>query len=224
MPYFEPEKPFVRGWFTACKRSFAHVTTHAVLATLERDWGACVLYQYLFRWADAASGAVRPEFAAGVRRLAEHPRIWCDTATQLLNRLRLVQGVFVSARGSELWLTNVNPEPVEHLQIETAARPADAETRARAEAGVIVVASLASGERLCIRCDRPVAARGRTATDGDELSMSPRTRAGKAELTRLFLGQAAIVGREVLLRGRKLDHGRWLGAEAIRLEDHDAWE
>jgi hypothetical protein len=224
MPYFEPEKPFVRGWFSACKRSFAHVTGHDILTSLERDWGLCVLYQYLFRWADAGTGAVRPEFAAGVRRLREHPRVWCDTASKLLDRLRLMHGVFVSARGPELWLVNTNPEPVERLQVETAARPAEPTGGVHAEAGVLVVRALAAGERRRIVCDRPVEARGRHAVPLSDPAPAARTHAGDAELTRLFLGQAAIVGRELLLRGRTLDHDRWLAAERIQLEDHDAWE
>lgn len=224
MPYFEREKPYVRGWFSACKRSFSRVTEHDILTSLERDWGMCVLYQYLFRWADPGSGAARPAFVAGVRRLAEHPRVWCDTATHLLDRLRLIQGVFVAARGSELELHNTNPEPVEQLQIETSARPAGPTGDVRAEAGVLVVPRLAGGERLRIACDRPVEARGRAAARWDEVDRAPRVHASDGELTRLFLGQAAIVGREVLFRGRRLDHTRWLGAERIALEDHDAWE
>ena len=224
LPYFEPEKPFVRGWFTACKRSFTHVTRHEVLGALERDWGLCVLYQYLFRWADPLVGGARPGFVDGVERLVEHPRIWCDTTSRLLDRLRLVQGVFVSARGHELWLVNTHAEPVDQLQVETAARPRAAPAGVRAEDGVLVVPRLGPGERLRLELDRPVTARGRTAVPVDTPGLAPRTRASEREITGLFLGQAAIVGREVLMRGRKLDHQRWLGADTIALEDHDAWE
>jgi hypothetical protein len=53
---------------------------------------------------------------------------------------------------------------------------------------------------------------------------APRSRAADQELTRLFLAQASIVSRELLLRKRAMDSNRWLGAERIVLEDHDTWE
>jgi hypothetical protein len=224
MPYFERDKPFVRGWFSACKRSFGHVTRPEVLDRLEREWGLCVLYQYLYRWAEPHGGGARPEFVAGVRRLSERPRLWCDTASTLLDRLKLMQGVWLAARGRVLTIRNANREPVERLQIETAARPARPTAGVRAEDGVLVVASLAAGQELQIECDAPVEARGRAANSPNEQDLASGMRASERELTRLMLGQAAIVGREILTRGRHLNLHRWLGADTIRLEDHDAWE
>jgi hypothetical protein len=258
MPYFEREKPYVRGWFSAAKRSFRHVTEDAVLDRLEREWGLCVLYQYMHRWADPVAGAARAELVAGARRLAAHPAIWCDTATRLLDRLRLVQGVFLGAHGRTLWIVNTNEEPVERLQIETGARPVRPVAGVSAAGDVLVVERLEAGATLRLECDRAVEARGRTAVAldaggrgqasfghgvvrfGDDASAparsftlrfepgleatAPRSRAGDQELTRLFLAQAAIVSRELLLRKRAVDHNRWLGADTIVLEDHDTWE
>ena len=180
MPYFEREKPYVRGWFAATKRSFAAVTEDGVLASLERDWGLCVLYQYLYRWAEPGTGhaghpRARPEFVRGVERLAAHPRLWCDTATRLLDRVRLLHGVVLAARGHSLWLVNTNDEPVDALQVQTAARPARETPGVRAEADVLIVESLAPRSRLRVDCDRAVEARGRTALALDGLLRGRRS-------------------------------------------------
>ena len=264
MPYFEREKPYVRGWFSATKRSFRFVTQDDVLERLQREWGLCMLYQYMHRWADA--GVAKPDLVAGARRLAARPAIWCDTAGRLLDRLRLLQAVFLAARGRSLWLVNTNDEPVEWLQVETSARPARPVPGVTAAGGVLCVATLAAGAQLELELDQPVAARGRTAVAIDAAghgraafghgvawfalgdapwdtaglrvpahghvvrfapgleATAPRSRAGDRELTRLFVTQAAIVGRELLFRGRKLDSNRWLGADAIALEDHGNWD
>jgi len=266
MPYFEAEKPYVRGWFSATKRSFRHVTSESVLVRLQREWGLCVLYQYMHRWADPATGAAKPELVAGARRLAAHPVIWCDTATRLLDRLRLMQSVFLGARGNSLWVMNTNDVPVERLQIETSARLARPAAGVSVAGDVLGIASLAPGAFLELECDAPVQVRGRTAVALDAAghgraafghgtawfavgdtpwsaggvnvparghvlrfapgleATAPRSRAGDAELSRLFVTQAAIVGRELLFRGRKLDSNRWLGSDTIALEDHDRWD
>jgi hypothetical protein len=44
-----------------------------------------------------------------------------------------------------------------------------------------------------------------------------------AELYRLLMGQVAIIGREVAIKGRSLDSRRFLAAEKIALEDHANW-
>ena len=110
MPYFEREKPYVRGWFGATKRSFRDATSTESLDRLEREFGVCVLYQYLCRYADRATGRVGPAFAEGAQRLAARPALWTDTASRLLDRLRLIQGVFLASRGRELWVVNSNDE------------------------------------------------------------------------------------------------------------------
>ena len=265
MPYFEREKPYVRGWFSATKRSFRFVTQDDVLGDLERSWGLCMLYQYMHRWTDSGGGA-HPDLVAGARRLAAHPAIWCDTATRLLDRLRLVQGVFLGSRANVLWLFNTNAEPAERLQVQTQARLSRPVPGVTAAGDVLSVASLPPGGQLRLELDQPVEARGRTAlkvdaggrggasfghgvawfTAGDEPwntgslrvpahghalrfapgleDAAPRSRAGDAELSRLFVTQAAIVGREMLFRGRSLDSNRWLGADTISLEDHGSWD
>ncbi len=162
MPYFEREKPYVAGWFSATKRSFVEATSAEALAGLERDWGVCVLYQYMHRWA-GRDGRVQPAFEQGARRLAAASRVWTDTATRVLDRLRHVQGVFAASRGTELFLVNTNDRAVEGVQVETAAALLASGDGACAEPGVVVVRRLEPGEVRRLAFATPVTATGRTA-------------------------------------------------------------
>ena len=163
MPYFEREKPFVPGWFSATKRSFREATTVEALDEIERDWGACVLYQYMSRWADKPAGRVLHAFAAGAERLAARERVWTDTVTRLLDRLRLTQGVFLASRGNELVVVNTNEEPLEGVQIEVNAALAGLSEGILAVDGIVVIRRLAPGEVRRLSFAEPVSAVGRTA-------------------------------------------------------------
>lgn len=254
MPYFEREKPFVRGWFSATKRSFAAATTEAALDALEAAWGMCMLYQYLCYWSDPATGSPFPAFQTGLTRLARRRLIWTEPASRQLDRLRLVQGIFIASRDRTLWVVNTNDERVTDLQIETGARPLRPVDGIAYAAGTLVVDQLAAGEQRAVELDHVVrvcgkqalglASDGRVVHDfghgrmewdvssgecavtfapGLEL-LSPRSRASDAELTRLFIGQASILAREVMLRGRHPDLQRFVRNLSRRPSDHAAWE
>src|SRR5262249_23439651 len=85
MPYFDPEKPRVTGWFAATKRSFADATAPAALERLTREHGLCVLYQYMHRYADREGRGVQPAFRAAAERLIATPGIWIDTTSALMD-------------------------------------------------------------------------------------------------------------------------------------------
>ncbi len=163
MPYFEREKPFVRGWFSATKRSFRDATRPEALAALEREWGACFLYQYLCRYT-LPDGSLRPEFTAGVAHLAERWALWCAPASELLDRLRLTRGICLASMGNTLWLFNTNDEDVDRVQIETRAGLADAAPAGvHATNGVLCVDRLPAGAVLALPLAEPVAASGSAA-------------------------------------------------------------
>ncbi len=163
MPYFEREKPLVPGWFSATKRSFREATSVEALDELERDWGVCVLYQYMCRHVDNSTGNVLPSFAAAAERLAARGRVWTDTVTRLLDRLRLMQGVFMASRGNELLLVNTNDEVVEGAQIDVEAELSSRSEDVRAEDGIVVIQQLVPGELRHLSFTVPVRAVGRTA-------------------------------------------------------------
>jgi hypothetical protein len=163
MPYFEREKPLVPGWFSATKRSFREATSVEALDDLEREWGVCVLYQYRCRHVDNSTGRVLAAFAAGAERLAARKRVWMDTATRLLDRLRLMQGVFLASRANELVLVNTNDEVLEGVQIDAKARLSAPSKDVRAADGVVVIQRLAPGELRRLSFAEPLRAVGRTA-------------------------------------------------------------
>jgi len=51
----------------------------------------------------------------------------------------------------------------------------------------------------------------------------PMSTPSATELHLLLLGQLAIIAREIAFKGRSMDTRRFLGAEAIPLEDHSNW-
>jgi hypothetical protein len=164
MPYFEREKPFVNGWFTASKRSFRDATAAGALDALEAAWGLTVLYQYMCRYADAATGRALPDFTAGAARLGARAHIWKATTGAIMDRLRLMHGVFLAARGRELWLVNTTDEDARDLQVETAAALAEGPAGGvRAAGGVLHVPLLRAGGMLRVLCQAPMRARGRRA-------------------------------------------------------------
>ena len=117
MPYFDPEKPLVRGWFAATKRSFHDCTRAEALEDLKRQGGLCVLYQYMHRYADIRTHRVDPGFQSDAERLMSTPEILVDTTSNLMNRLRLIQGVFLAQRRHALWIVNANEEVVPDVQM-----------------------------------------------------------------------------------------------------------
>src|SRR6266545_3980467 len=101
MPYFEAEKPFVRGWFGATKRSFRDCTTAEALEELKRGHGLCVLYQYMHRYADVAANRPDRGFQEAAERLMGTPGILVATVSDVMSRLRTIQGMFVAHRGPQ---------------------------------------------------------------------------------------------------------------------------
>jgi hypothetical protein len=264
MPYFDPEKPLVRGWFAATKRSFHDCTSTESLERLESAGGLCVLYQYLHRYADA-SGAVDPTFRADAERLAATPGVLVETTSALMERLRQIQGVFLARRGRELWVANANETPVEAIQVRVPGgivdpapgviRTAEGARVPRLPAGHVVrleaMAALDPGPRtIAIDAEgrgsigfgfgrafvnvgaaewvaspalRLATDRCGAAFDPEFSTLKPMRRAPAAELYALLAGQLAIIGDEVLRKGRSLSSRKFLGARTITLEDHSSW-
>ncbi len=117
MPYREAGKPFVRGWFSATKRSFHDCTTQLALDRLCGDNGLTVLYQYMHRYADLEKACVDGKFVADAERLAADPRILVDTTAHMMERLQMIRVLFSVIYGEDLYLFNTNDLGVDELQI-----------------------------------------------------------------------------------------------------------
>ena len=169
MPYFEREKPCVRGWFTATDRSLDRATRPDALALLAHENGLCVSRQHLARHANPGGSGVTEEFDRAMRRLREAPDLWVDTAGTMLDRLRAIQGVVLAYRDSNLWIVNLNPEPVHRLQLEMGERPRPQGRYLGIEYhdGVAVIDELPPSSVTYLDCSAPLFIADRNATELD---------------------------------------------------------
>ncbi|MBN1578270.1 MAG: hypothetical protein JW913_17045 [Chitinispirillaceae bacterium] len=266
MPYHDPRRPFVRGWFSATKRSFHDCTTPAALQKLKDEHGLTVLYQYLHRYADHAAHAVDHRFAGAVERLTEDKSIWIRPAGTILTRLQQMQGVFCFYRRDRFWLLNTNYQAIDDVQVQFGgACTVAAEAAMRQSGDTLAIDRLPGRSLACFktsiaplfrsrRCfhlserlaakvpygfgDLYVNAADEERTIGGKMvgprsfllenkvgtdDFTPMSRIGFLEEVRLFSGQVAIILREILFKGRKLNSRKFLGAETIALENHDIW-
>jgi len=117
MPYFDPRKPFVNGWFSATKRKIADFAEEETLRKLKRDYGLTVLYHYLHNYASADTGALKPEFKSSILTIAHDSEVLVDTVSNLMRRLRAIQGLFVLFDKEGFWVLNIGSMPVPDIQI-----------------------------------------------------------------------------------------------------------
>lgn len=115
MPYVEPGKPWVKGWFAATKRSFHDCTGQEALDRLAQHHGLTILYQYLHRY--AVGGKPDPIFRTDAVRLAGDDRILVAPVAKVLGRLQQLQRVFFGYRRAEVWAFNVGDAALKDLQL-----------------------------------------------------------------------------------------------------------
>lgn len=119
MPYFDPNKPLVNGWFSATKRSLADCATVEALENLKKEHGLTILYQYLHRYAQQNTGQVSDQFAESIERISSDPNILVDTVSSIMKRLRQIQSVFIVFQENSFWILNTSDEDINNLQIVT---------------------------------------------------------------------------------------------------------
>lgn len=268
MPYFDAAKPYVRGWFSATKRSFHDCTTPAALERLCGEFGLTVLYQYLHRYADPQANAVLARFREDAERLASRSDIFLATTSQIMERLRQIQSIFVAYGDASCHVINTGTAPVEDVQIVVpdTTRCINANDFIHQEGTRLYLRRIDAGLKRTLQFDRAVAfdgartgrldflgrakipfGHGRCVVNlGDTFwshsssgalqpgafslmfaqgldELRPMSMAGKWEQRRLFLGQSAIILRELLLRRRTVSYDKFLDADDIALENHDNW-
>jgi hypothetical protein len=257
MPYHEVEKPRVRGWFTVTDRSLESCTTPDALAMLAHENGVCLLRQHLARFAKPGGAQVQPGFEHAVRRLVSAPDLWTDTVDAIIQRLRLIQGVVLAYRDSDLWVVNLNDTPVERVQLVMGERPRPQPQGPGVDLqyhdGIAVLERLPAGSVTYLDCSAPLFIADRNAVELDQdlrgvwnfghgvcrlnfghsswnladrtipssrydvafdpglEHVRPWSRASEAELTRLFLGHAALFVRRIAREGEAIDLTRRTG-------------
>jgi hypothetical protein len=108
MPYHCPNKPYVHYWFSATKRRIADCATDAALKRLLGENGLTVLYQYLHRYADPATGALNGDFTAAVETLRAEHALHVATVSEHMARLRHVRNVVAARYRDNYWIVNLS--------------------------------------------------------------------------------------------------------------------
>ena len=119
MPYYEPEKPYVNGWFSATKRSLKDCANQQNLAILKQENGLTVLYQYLHRYVDPQTLQLQPGFIQSIENLTSDKEIYLAPVNTMMERLRDIQGIFLIYAPNEFSLINTNSHDVSGFQIQT---------------------------------------------------------------------------------------------------------
>ena len=117
MPYHDFKKPFVNSWFSATKRSLADCSSHNAIYRLKRNNGLTILYQYLHRYADLSTRRVQDSFRRSIIRLRNDSSIYIDTVSNILNRLRQLQNLFIFYSNFQFYILNIGKQVVNNLQI-----------------------------------------------------------------------------------------------------------
>ena len=167
MPYHDPRKPLVNGWFSATKRSMADCATEDAINRLKQEYGLTVLYQYLHRYADPGTGKLNGRFVQSVERISSDPKIFVRTVSSIMKRLRQMQAVYTIHQGKSLWIVNLSDEDTEHIQI-VADRPLDVETGDNSmvtHGRLLVVKTLVKKSLKKVRVSDRIALFGRNALE-----------------------------------------------------------
>jgi hypothetical protein len=94
MPYHDPGRPFVNGWFAASEgadvTAFNHCVSEANQDRLERAGGACIMYAHL-ACGFSGDGKLDPRFKSLMERLAQKNG-WFVPVTDLLDHLARQSG------------------------------------------------------------------------------------------------------------------------------------
>jgi hypothetical protein len=117
MPYYDPRKPLVNGWFSATKRPLVDCADEDEIEQLKKENGLTVLYQYLHRYANPETNILNERFVRSIDRISGDSKILVRTVSSMMKRLRQIQGVFVVFQDKSFWLINVNDAAIDNLQI-----------------------------------------------------------------------------------------------------------
>jgi hypothetical protein len=107
MPYFDPNRPWVKAWFAGSEgadcRSYIHTIDEAAQDRLEESGGACVMYTH-FGKGFYEHGALDRRFTHLMERLARRPG-WFVPVSQLLDYIAQARGgIHILKRGERAWL------------------------------------------------------------------------------------------------------------------------
>jgi hypothetical protein len=98
MPYCDPDRPYVKGWFASSEgancASFLRQVAEPEQDRLEEEGGACIMYTHFGHQFLDADDRLNPEFKRLMERLAKKNG-WFVPAATLLDHLRARRGDYV---------------------------------------------------------------------------------------------------------------------------------
>jgi hypothetical protein len=118
MPYFDPRKPLVNGWFSATKRRLADCLTLKAIDDLKKENGLCVLYQYMHGYANPETFELDKDFCKTIETAVLDKELLIDTVSKHMKRLRSIQGLFMFSDQNAFWVGNASDDTVKNVQIQ----------------------------------------------------------------------------------------------------------
>ena len=167
LPYFERDKPLVRGWFATSERRLEDATTPEALAELVQAQGLCLLREHLGAYGDR--WGVAPQLARSVRRLRSAPSLWVDTVEAVLDRRERMQAIALAWRDSNLWIVNTGDHPVAGLQLVfgSRSRPFGRNVEVGFQDGIATVRHVPARAIVYLDCATPIQVAGPNAVELD---------------------------------------------------------
>jgi hypothetical protein len=117
MPYYDLKKPYVNSWFSATKRSLADCASNNAIYRLKHNNGLTVLYQYLHRYADPYTNIIQDGFQKSIMKLCNDSGIYNNTVSNILNRLRQLQEIFILHDTFQFYIINIGKHYIKNFQI-----------------------------------------------------------------------------------------------------------
>jgi hypothetical protein len=107
MPYFDPDRPWVKAWFSASEgaecATFVNTIDERAQDRLEESGGACIMYTH-FGKGFYQHGALDRRFVQFMERLARKPG-WFVPVSQLLDHIAQARGgIHILKRRERTWL------------------------------------------------------------------------------------------------------------------------
>ena len=122
-PFHDPRRPFVNWWFSSSYGAgdrLWRLLSEERLARLSSQRGASLVHMYCRHYCvgpDGSPARVHRRFRRLVERLASHSEGWFAPVVEILDRLRAIRAVRMTARGSEIRIHNPSDQALSDVAV-----------------------------------------------------------------------------------------------------------